>query len=114
MLNKSQISPILAVLYIITSVTGICLFFHIHGKMIIVLHEWLGIIFVIISILHIMLNWKIFAAYFKKTTGAAMIGLALFISLIIAVWSGNPNKKNYNYSDHDKKIPRQEYSEHNY
>jgi hypothetical protein len=82
-LQKAILSPFLFVIFFALSLTGILLFFHIKNGPIIVLHEWSGIAFVVVGMVHLSLNFAQFFAYLKAVK--AWISFALAVVLAIAL-----------------------------
>ncbi|MFH0730414.1 MAG: DUF4405 domain-containing protein [Pseudomonadota bacterium] len=62
---KTKLNPSLAITFLIVSVTGIMMLFHAGGRGLKHMHEWMGIVFLIMSIIHLSLNWKSFWANIK-------------------------------------------------
>lgn len=90
-INRAWISPVTSVSFIVVAVTGIFLAFHIKNGSIKMLHEWLGYVFVLIGLVHIMINWKTFIAHFQKP--AARIATASCIVLVaVMTFSGGTGK----------------------
>ncbi|MDK9706558.1 MAG: DUF4405 domain-containing protein [Desulforhopalus sp.] len=72
-------------LFLIISVTGILLLFHVGGGNVKMLHEWLGIIFVVCGILHAVANWRLMKRYLggmKAAVIAFMLVSAVTYSLV--------------------------------
>jgi hypothetical protein len=78
--KKPVISPFLFTVFAAVAVTGVLLFVDVKNGPITVIHEWLGIVFVIAGLLHIILNFRQFLSYFKLTR--AWIGVVLGLALI--------------------------------
>lgn len=89
--KKYATTPVIA-LFLIVSFTGMMLFFHFGGSSSKVIHEWLGIAFIVFGLLHALANWKPFAKYFGGLKGIA-IGLMIMIPvgfMVAAPSSGQP------------------------
>lgn len=69
--------------FVIIAVTGILMFFKVKSSAMEAAHEWLGIVFVIAGLFHIVVNWKAFANYFKKTTPVALITISLAAGVVL-------------------------------
>lgn len=85
--HKTWLSPILAVSFLTTAVTGVLMLMHLHLPGMRALHDWGGLFFIVAGILHLLLNWRIFISYFRKKKGiigvtAGVIILALIGSLL--------------------------------
>ncbi len=78
--QKPILSPFLLTVFAAVAVTGVLLFFHIKNGLIVVVHEWLGMVFVIAGAVHVILNFRQFLAYCKLTR--AWIGVVLALVLI--------------------------------
>lgn len=68
--------------FIIISITGIMMFFHVLDQYTKQMHEILGLLFVLVAVFHIFFNWKAMKNYFKKKTFMFAAVLTLFISSI--------------------------------
>lgn len=68
--------------FMLMSITGILMFFHVELGLIKVAHEWLSWLMVIAVALHVTLNWKVFSRYFSQKPAVAIIGL--FAVLMVA------------------------------
>lgn len=72
-------------LFLIIAITGILLLFHAGGGNVKMIHEWLGIIFVVCGILHAIANWKLMKRYLggmKAAAIALMLVCAVTYSLV--------------------------------
>jgi len=87
--HKTWVSPGLAIGFIVISVTGILMFFHIENGVIKNLHEWIGLLFVGVGIFHLVINWKSFLSCFKNRPAIISLCVVSVISLLIAVSSEN-------------------------
>ena len=88
-LSKSFVTPITAALFVIVAFTGILLLFHVGGGAAKEIHELLSVAFVIGAILHLALNWEIFASYLKKPI---TIGLGIGVILVLVAVLGTGEK----------------------
>lgn len=82
-------------LFLILSVTGTFLLFHVAGPTVKILHEWLGLAFVIFALLHVFANWALMKRYLvggKAAMIVAMLVAATIFGLAPAPASdgGNP------------------------
>jgi glucan phosphoethanolaminetransferase (alkaline phosphatase superfamily) len=92
--NRTWISPMTAISFLVVSITGILLALHVKmtGN-IKSLHEWLGYVFTLICLLHLVLNWNVFAAYFRKRLAMLATFACIALSLVIMFASGAPKQK---------------------
>ena len=79
-------------LFLICSITGIFLFVHINIPNIKVIHEWLGLVFVVCGILHIIANWKSMLRYFAGMK-AVVIGLLVLSAVTYSMVAVPANQK---------------------
>lgn len=71
--------------FIIISITGIMMFFHIFDQYTKQMHEILGLVFVLVAAFHIVFNWKAMTNYFKKKSFvfSALLVLAISAGFIV-------------------------------
>lgn len=84
-LQKPVLSPFLVTIFAAISVTGVLLFFHIKNGSIVVVHEWLGLIFVVTGLIHLILNFRQFSAYLKLRRSWIAITAAALLILVLAL-----------------------------
>jgi len=87
--KKELATSITTFTFMIISITGILMFFHILDQYTEALHKILGLVFVMFAIAHIFFNWKSMKNYFKKKTFIYAAILTLMISLVFIVKSGD-------------------------
>ncbi|WP_165313955.1 DUF4405 domain-containing protein [Vibrio ziniensis] len=99
--QKSWLSPFLMITYIATSITGVLMLFHIKFPGLYPVHEWVGLAFVIAGIIHIVLNWKMFASYFSKLNlrANATYGTVIALVLVVVIAFAIPSN---GHGDHSK------------
>jgi predicted neutral ceramidase superfamily lipid hydrolase len=86
--NRTWISPIAAIAFIAVAVTGIIMLFHVHQASIKNLHEWIGVVFAVAGLLHLMLNWKSLISYFNKRIAIVAAVATLLICIALFVFHG--------------------------
>lgn len=91
--TRSIVSPFVAVTYALVAFTGLLMLFHLTLPGMHSLHQWAGILFVIGSVIHLVLNWKAFKSYFKnrKALIGALAGVLAVIFILLAFpsrWEG--------------------------
>ncbi len=89
--QKAWLSPLVAVTYLAVSITGIMLLLHMKYPGVYPVHQWGGIIFMVAGIFHILLNWRVFTAYVKRTPGFIGLAAGTVLMLIIAVAAPSDN-----------------------
>jgi len=58
LLNRKVLNPVLTLTGGLTLVSGLYLFFHLKSRPIVLIHEFVSIIFIIACIAHLALNWN--------------------------------------------------------
>ncbi|MEN5054490.1 DUF4405 domain-containing protein [Sphingobacterium kitahiroshimense] len=85
-LNRNYITPFISLVFLVVGISGFLMLFHLFDGYTEVVHEILGLFFIICAIFHIILNWKALIIYFKKGVFfPALLGvLVLSVILIIS------------------------------
>jgi hypothetical protein len=84
--SRKIITPLTGVLSLVIGVSGAMLFFHFEEGLVKGVHEWLGMAFMVVMLVHLAINWKPFKQHFRKP--AAWIGTAV-VSTISALFLVN-------------------------
>lgn len=79
---RSWATPLTVGAFLLISVTGILMFFHLETGLSKVAHEWLGWFLVFGVAAHLWLNWRAFTTYFKRP--AAMAIMAAGVAVLLA------------------------------
>jgi hypothetical protein len=91
--HRPWITPAVIGSFMLLSVTGILMFFHLDSGLNKLAHEWLSWIFVIVVVLHILLNNMAFKRYFKTVAGKAVIfGFVAVLGLSFLRLGGGDSK----------------------
>ncbi len=80
---KLVLSPFVAGSFAVIGVTGLLLLADIENGTITFLHEVFGIAFLAAGLLHLLLNWRPLAAYLRQRSGAASLGSAALLALLV-------------------------------
>lgn len=75
---KSNGTTFTAGLFLVSTVSGLFLFFHVASPLFHSMHEWLSVLLVLPVAIHLWKNWPAFVNYFRRRT----IILPLVVSLI--------------------------------
>lgn len=75
-------TPLTIATTVVTIVTGVLLFFHLAPGLTKLSHEWIGMAMVAAVVVHLILNWRPFKAYFKRPVGLALIGLGVVVTAL--------------------------------
>ena len=81
-IKRNIVTPYLAFLFIVVGVSGILMFFHVFDDYTAVVHELLGLAFVVFSVLHLIINWKSMKSHFKKRVFIASGVIVLIFSVV--------------------------------
>lgn len=82
---RSVASPLTIAAFIVSAVTGLCMFFGYRGNLINPMHEIFTLIFVCGSVLHIIVNWKAVVAHIRRPLGAVLTGLFVIITAVAVI-----------------------------
>ena len=93
LLKRTWISPLVAISFLIVSITGLLLMMHAGSRSVSSLHEWMGVLFIIAGAIHLVLNWKPFLACFRNRQGAVAILAVLVLSSLFLI-GGLSNREN--------------------
>ena len=83
--QKTVLSPFIAVLFIAISITGVLLLFHVRNGMIMEIHKLAGVVFVIAGLIHLIMNFGQFAAYFSLRKSWISLVVALAIVTVLGI-----------------------------
>ncbi len=61
-------TPFTVGLFLVTTISGVALFFHLGSKYFHGMHEWLSMLFLLPVVLHIQKNWSGMKGYFRRKT----------------------------------------------
>lgn len=90
-LNRNYVTPFISLIFLVVGLSGVLMFFHLFDGYTEVVHEYLGIFFVVCATAHVILNWKGLRIHFKKGVFIpAAIGLFAVSVGFIAFSTLNP------------------------
>lgn len=84
--KRSCISGFVAISFTLVGISGVLMLLHVKNGAIATLHEWIGLLFVVAGIFHLVLNWKAFVKYCKQPlvivtiVAAVLMGTALLVA----------------------------------
>ena len=82
-IKRNFITPYITWIFVVMGLSGILMLFHVFDGYTEVLHELFGLLFVIFSIFHIIINWAGLKIHFKKrmfiTSFIVVVLLSVFI-----------------------------------
>lgn len=65
-LNRNYITPFISLIFLVVGISGLLMFFHLFDGYTEVVHELLGLFFVVCAMFHIVVNWSALRIHFKK------------------------------------------------
>ncbi len=80
--HKTWLSPCVAISFIIVVLTGLLMFFHLENGYLKNLHEWIGLLFGVAGIVHLLMNWPLFVSYLKKRGALLSVMSVVFLSML--------------------------------
>jgi len=99
LLNRTWISPLTAVTFLVVGITGILMAFHIKNGSIHALHEWIGYAFSLVGVIHLIVNWRAFTLQFRQRSALLAVFAGIILSLAVMhagsnAGGGKPGKAN--------------------
>lgn len=84
-LNRKYVTPLIALIFLVVGISGLCMFFHLFDGYTEVVHEYLGVAFFVAAICHAIINWNALKFHFKKKVfiPAAIAVTSISIAFII-------------------------------
>lgn len=86
-LPRKVITPLTGALSLVIGISGVMLFFHLGEGLVKEAHEWLGIAFAVVMLVHLAMNWKAFKQHFRKPSAWVGTGVVSAISVMFLVAS---------------------------
>ncbi|HLW62529.1 MAG TPA: DUF4405 domain-containing protein [Flavobacterium sp.] len=84
--NRNYVTPFISLVFLVVGISGLLMFFHLFDGYTEVVHEILGLFFVVCAIFHIILNWKALKIHFKKAVFLpALLGVITITSLLVVM-----------------------------
>ncbi|WP_438018691.1 DUF4405 domain-containing protein [Sorangium sp. So ce315] len=85
-LNRNFVTPFLAFIFVPVGISGVLMFFHLADGFTEVLHEVLGLAFVLFVFLHVAINWKSMRGHVgKRNFAIAAAAVTLLSAGLIAL-----------------------------
>ncbi|WP_277633228.1 DUF4405 domain-containing protein [Avrilella dinanensis] len=85
-LNRNYVTPFISLVFLVVGLSGVLMFFHLFDGYTEVVHEFLGVFFVVCAVFHIILNWKALKIHFKKAVFLpALLGVITITSLLVVM-----------------------------
>lgn len=88
---RNYVTPFISLVFLVVGMSGVFMFLHLFDGYTEVVHELLGVFFVICATFHIILNWKALKIHFTKGVFIpAALALAVISAVIIVGQQFNP------------------------
>lgn len=89
-IGRDLVTPVTAVLFLVSTITGIMLLLHWQGRFVHTAHEWLSVAFSAVAIWHLIRNWHAFLGYLRRPASLAAIGAAVAVSIAFTLATVSP------------------------
>ena len=83
--SRPWLSPLTGLSFLVIAVTGILMFLHVRLPGMTLLHELGGVLFVIVAVLHLRVNWRPLLAYCSQRRGRMALCLGTAIMALFLV-----------------------------
>lgn len=83
--HRAWVSPLSLIGFLIISLTGVAMFFHVRLHAITVLHELTGLAFVILGVIHVLLNWPALMGHLKHRRGLVALAIGIALCTVLAL-----------------------------
>ena len=93
LLDRTWISPLAFITFLVVGITGILLAFHVKSGGIKALHEWIGYAFSLVGVIHLVVNWKSFVLRFRERSALVAVVAGVILSLTVMVAGSNGGGK---------------------
>jgi hypothetical protein len=84
---RKYATPLSLVAFSASAVTGVMMFFDVRSRQLSEVHEWVGIIFVVALLLHLVRNWRGLLAMMSSTLNKAIVGGLGAVALLFIIGS---------------------------
>lgn len=91
-IKREWVTPVVVGAFLISSVTGVLMFFHLDMSLNKAAHEWLSWLLLIGVIFHLTTHFKGFKRYFNANKARLIIGFSAFLLLLSFVPFGGGGK----------------------
>ena len=89
--NRNYVTPFISLIFLVVGVSGLLMFFHLLDGYTEVVHELLGLLFVVCAFFHILINWSALKIHFKKAVFIpALLGVLTISATLVVSESMNP------------------------
>lgn len=85
-LNRNYVTPFISLVFLVVGLSGLLMLFHILDGYTEVVHELLGLFFIVCAVFHVLLNWKALKIHFKKGVFIPALCAVITLSIALVVW----------------------------
>ncbi len=82
--KRSWVSPITAVSFLAVGVSGLMMLFDVGG-FVRHMHETVGVLFCIVGVIHVVLNWRVLLNYFRSRRALVLATVVLVLCSLLLV-----------------------------
>jgi len=86
---RRYVTQITTAIGVVVGITGLTLFFHLARGQVETLHEWLGVLFVVVAGLHVLRHRRAFVQMLHERRQVALFGLAAVVSAVVLLVPGD-------------------------
>lgn len=77
-------TPLTIWLFVLVALSGLLMFFDVHAPKLKAIHEWLGVFFVLVGLLHLWRNAAAFVNWLHKPVCWGTLLLVLIVAVLVA------------------------------
>ena len=85
MIERSWVSPITAFSFLVVAATGLLMLLHLRFPAIKGLHQWIGVVFAVTALLHVVLNWRPLIGCLRRRSAVVGLGVTLGLCVLVAL-----------------------------
>lgn len=86
---KPWISSLSGFTFFIVAATGVLMLFHIRLPYMKSFHEWVGLFFTVIAVIHLVIHWRSLLEYLKQRAGAVSLAIVVILCALLMAISGD-------------------------
>jgi hypothetical protein len=86
--HRSWVSPLTAVAFCAVALTGVMMLFHVRNPYLKSLHEWMGLVMVLVGLVHLVINWKALASLFRRRAAYYALAAGVLLCVILSCFPG--------------------------
>jgi hypothetical protein len=98
--QRKYITSLLVLIFTVVAVTGVFMLLHVRSRPLAHLHEWMGLFFVVLGIIHAALNWSFIKAYLGQGQIRFSFVVVLLLSLVLFFGTTNDQQGMHGQSSH--------------